>query len=106
MHRLATFTFGITLSCLLVATAEAQSPAIPPAPAQNPSGDMNFAPPDGATQGDLRHEVPDGFGGLKDLPDDATKADPDSATGSVLITPADPQMILPPNGSDTTGPER
>jgi hypothetical protein len=84
MHRLATLTFGITLGCFLVATAEAQSPAVSPAPAQNPSGDMNFAPPDGSTQRNLKLEVPDGFGGLKDLPDDATKADPDPAPGSVL----------------------
>jgi hypothetical protein len=105
MHRLATLVFGISLSCFFFTTAEAQSPAISPAPAQNPSGDMNFAPPDGATQRDLKLEVSDGFGGLKDLPDDATKADPDPAPGSVLITPTDPQ-ILPPNENDTTGPER
>jgi hypothetical protein len=105
MHRLATLTFGMTLSCLLAATAEAQSPAVSPAPAQNPPGDMNFVPSDGATQRDLSLKVPDGFGGLKELPDDATKTDPDSGTGSV-ITPADPQMILPPNGSDTIRPER
>ena len=105
MRHLATPAFGIALSCFLVATAEAQSPAVSPAPAQNPSGDMNFAPPDGSTQRNLKLEVPDGFGGLKDLPDDVTKADPDPATGSVLITPTDPQ-ILPPNENDTTGPKR
>ena len=105
MHRLATLTFGMPLNCLLAATAEAQSPAVSPAPAQNPSGDMNFASPDGSTQRDLKLEGPDGFGGLKDLPDDATKADPASVPGSV-ITPADPQMILPPNGSDTIRSER
>jgi hypothetical protein len=103
MHRLATLAVGISLSCFFFTTAEAQSPAVRFSPAQNPSGDMNFAPPDGSTQRDLKLEVPDGFGGLKDLPDDATKADPDSATGSGL--PTDPQN-LPPNPNDSTGPGR
>ncbi len=105
MRCLAILTFGIALSCLPVANAEAQSPAIQFSPPQNPSGDMNFAPSDGSTQRDLKLEVPDGFGGLKDLPDDATTADPNSATGSVLITPTVPQ-ILPANANDTTGTER
>jgi hypothetical protein len=58
---------------------------------------MSAVPPDGSTQRDLKLEVPDGFGGPEDLPD-ATKADPDPSTGSVLITPTDPQ-ILPSNAS-------
>jgi len=65
---------------------------------------VTVAPPGGSTQRDLKLEVPDGFGGLKDLPD-ATNADPDPSTGSVLIAPTDPQ-ILPPNENDTTGPKR
>jgi len=102
MRHLATFAFGITLICFLVATAEAQSPAVQFSPAQNPPGNTNAAPPDGSTQRDLKLEVPDGFGSLKDLPD-ATGADPDPTTG-VLITPTDPQ-ILPPNDNDP-GPGR
>ena len=105
MHRLATLAFGIILSGFLVATAEAQSPAVQSSPAQNPPSNTNAAP-DSSIQRDLKLEVPDGFGGMKYLPDagaDPTAADPDSTTG-VSITPTDPQILLP-NDNDP-GPER
>jgi len=99
MRHLATLAFGITLTCFLVATAEAQSPAVQSFPPQNPPNNTNAAPPDGSTQRDLKLEIPDGFGGLKDLPG-LTGIDPDPTTG-VLITPTD----LPPNDNDH-GPGR
>jgi hypothetical protein len=103
MRHLVSSALGIGLSCVFFATAEAQSPDAS-APAPNPSDNMTVAPRDGSTQRDLKLMVPDGFGGLTDLPD-ATKFDSDPSTGSVLITPADPQ-ILPPNENDTTEPAR
>jgi hypothetical protein len=108
MHRLITATFGVVLSCVSLATAEAQSPAVPPAPAQTPSYSVTVAPPaEGSTQRDLKIMVPDGAGGLTELPQfqDVTKVAPGSSDGSVLIVPPDPQ-ILPPDESNTTGPER
>jgi len=96
MHHLAKPAFAIVLSCFCLATAQAQSPSMPPA--QNPSGSVNVTPPDGPTGRDLELMVPDGSGGLKELPE---LVSPDSSTGAVLITP-DPQ-VLPQNEDDTTG---
>jgi hypothetical protein len=103
VRYLATLAFGTALGCFFLATAQAQSPAVPSSPAQNPSGNMNAALPDGSTQSGLKLEVPDGFGGLKDLPD-AAKTDPDPSTGSVVITPTDPQIIMPPKETDGQEP--
>jgi hypothetical protein len=95
MRHLSTLAFGVVLSCFFFATAEAQSPALPSSPAQNPYDNRIAAPPDGPTQRDLKLMVPDGSGGLKELPDIA----PEHSTGSTLITPTDPP-ILPPNETD------
>jgi hypothetical protein len=58
------------------------------------SDTCNNCLPEMPTQRDLKLKVPDGFGGLKDLPDGA-----DPATGSALITPTDSQT-LSPNDND------
>jgi hypothetical protein len=73
-------------------------------PAQNAPGNTTAVPADGSTQRDFKLKVPDGFGGLKDLPG-TTNADPDPTAGSVLNTPTDQQIILPPNDANP-GPGR
>jgi hypothetical protein len=96
MRYLATLASGLALSCFVLATAQAQSLDVPAPPVQNPIDNLTVDPSDpsdGSTGRNLDLMVPDGYGGLIELP--ALQDDPVSSIGSVLIAPTDPH-ILPP----------
>jgi hypothetical protein len=107
-HRVT--VLAIALNGVLFATAQAQSPATSGVLAENPAGNPTIAPPDGSTQRDFKLMMPDGSGGLKELPDlsnlsDATTIGPDSSVGSVLVAPTDPQILPPKEDDSSPGPE-